>query len=341
MHAIDLSKYGIQTDLILEQILPYKGDKIIVNEYNDKGINVQKVRLLDDVKELNKKKGDYTTISFLDATDKDNRQNLINIFGNELKDILKSTDIKDDYSCLVVGLGNKESTPDSLGPITLDSILVTRQFLLLNEPIEKGYRITSKLTPGVMGDSGIETKDIILGVIKKIKPDFMIVIDALRASNINRVLKTIQLSNTGISPGSGVGNKRDELSIETIGIPVICIGVCTVVDSASVVIDTLHYMMKKLAYDQKNIGRASNKLEVYKNYLDDDLELSRKEKKLYFGMLGELKEEEKRQLFLEVLNPIGYNLIVTPKDIDFQIKKISCVLATGINKILHSNYDIS
>ena len=186
-----------------------------------------------------------------------------------------------------------------------------------------------------MGETGIETSDLIKGIISEIRPDFIITIDALAASSIERLNKTIQMTNAGINPGSGVGNKRKEISKDTLGIPVIAVGVPTVVDAVSIVNDTIHYMYKNFAYTKANIHNPANKLMLKVNYLKHNIDIEEKDKQKLFGIVGTLSNEEVKSLIYEVLNPVGYNLMVTPKEEDFIVKKISTVISSGINSALH------
>jgi len=334
-HEIDLGKYNIRTDLIIENLEDLNKSKTKNKEYDD--INVTSVTLNEeDSLKINKKPGTYITIEFEDATDKDNKEHLIKVFSKCLKSLLNKTKIKDNYSCLIIGLGNDKSTPDSLGPLVINNILVTRHLFLLGE-IEEGYRSVSSLIPGVTGTTGIETFDLIKSTVNTINPDFLIVIDALASSSVERVNKTIQMSNTGINPGSGIGNSRKEISYETIGKPVISIGIPTVVDAVSVVTDTINYMHKHYAFNKKFIGSPLNRLISSDkiNYLKQEIELDSKDKTNLLGIVGSLNEIEIRQLISEVLTPIGYNLMVTPKEIDFVIVKLAEVISEGINKVLH------
>ena len=341
MHNIDLSRYKIRTDLIVEQL----NDNI-----NNQGINKEErkyenISILDiyldndNCNLFNKKPGRYITISFEDVTDSTNRINLEKALTKEIKKLLNSLNINDNARCLVVGLGNNQSTPDALGPKVANSVLVTRHlFQLEGVVVEKGYRNVSSFVPGVMGSTGIEASDIILGIIDKTKPDFVLVVDALAASSVDRVNKTIQMTDTGIHPGSGVGNSRKELSKETLGIPVIAIGITTVVDAVTIVSDTINFILKNYSYNIKNINKLSNKLKLSNsiNYLDSELEeLPKEEKERLLGMIGNLSDEEMKQLIFEVLSPIGYNMMVTPKEIDFVIDKLSSVVKNGINNSLH------
>lgn len=173
-------------------------------------------------------------------------------FAKEFSYFLEEVGVTKEASCLIVGLGNWNVTPDALGPIVVENVLVTRHlFQLQPESVEEGFRPVSAIRPGVMGITGIETSDVIYGIIEKTKPDFVIAIDALAARSIERVNSTIQISDTGIHPGSGVGNKRKELSKETLGIPVIAIGVPTVVDAVSITSDTIDFILKHFGREMK------------------------------------------------------------------------------------------
>ena len=329
MHEIDLKKFDIRSDLIIEHDLNYKKDS-----YNEDDIEVDFIHL-NKKNNLNKKEGDYITITFKDITDNNNYQNVLKILNKEIKKIIKLTNIKENDKCLIIGLGNNQSTPDSLGYETLKNIIVTRHLDELNL-MDKRYRSVSILEPDVIGNTGIDSYDIILGVIEKTKPDFIIAIDSLAAINIERIEKTIQITNSGIHPGSGIGNNRRELSKESLNIPVIAIGVPTVVSSAVIVNDTIHYLIKKVSYHKNNYTKdkliPTNNL----NYLKEKKDLSNYEKKELLGILGTLNDEEIKQLVYEVLNTIGYNLIVSTKEIDWTIKNLGKLIGSSLNNILHN-----
>ena len=288
---------------------------------------------------ISKKEGYYTTIYFDDVTDYTNYLNVKQIFIKELGNILKTENISINYSCMIIGLGNDKSTPDSLGVKTSENIIVTKHIYDLYGSLEKGYRITSMFNPGVMGETGIETSDMLKKIIELVKPDFVIVIDALASDSVDRVCKTIQITNAGISPGSGIGNKRKEISKDIIGIPVIAIGIPMVVDAVTIVSDTINYMEKHFSYNIRYKDNKKNKLIPFNkiNYLKEkDLFLKEEEKKYFFGKLGTLSNLEKKSLIFDVLTPIGYNLMVTPKEVDFLIDKLSKLLSEGINKTIHN-----
>ena len=309
MREIDLNKYKIRTDLItditsskkhknIKEIIRYKGD-----------IKISNITLKKDEPLINRKKGLYTTISFNDITDSDNYSKVIEVLTSELNKFLSKMNVKKEDSILIVGLGNIKSTPDMLGPKVLEHIIVTSHIKKLTGSLDKAYREVSILAPGVMGITGIETKDIVLGVINEIKPNLLIFIDALASEKLDRLNKTIQITNAGINPGSGVGNIRKELSYDTLGIPIIVIGVPTVVDAVTIVRDTINYMLK-------------NSL--------------KEEKEEILGLVGSLSESELKELLFEVLSSTGYNLMVTPKEIDFIMEKLVNIIATSINKSIHN-----
>ncbi len=339
MGKIDMSKYQTRTDLVLDELDIINDDTIKIDKKKIDDITVTDVLVKDEYENLlRKKKGRYITIEYEDITDFNNRNKVIEIFSNELKEIINSLNINENDECLVIGLGNEKSTPDALGPKTIDSILVTKHlFELKGNEVEEGFRCVSAFNPGVMGVTGIETSELIKSLILTIKPKFIIVVDALAASSISRVNKTIQMTDSGIHPGSGIGNSRKEISKEVLGIPVIAIGIPTVVDAVTIVSDTIDYMIKHFSYMEANINNPANKLAVKKtNYLKKEIkELDVDNKKKYMGLLGELNEEEIHSLIYEVLSPINYNLMVTPKEVDFVIDKLSDVLSSGINQVLH------
>lgn len=336
---IDLSKYQLRTDLAIETIDKTKDidgievktdmiDDIKVTEVNINEVGSQKI---------NKKVGNYITIEFEDVTDSNNKNKVLNVFSSKLKELIKNIGIYDNDSCLVIGLGNDKSTPDSLGPLSINNILVTNHLFELGE-LSSGFRRVSAINPGVMGTTGIETSDIISSIAGSIKPDFIIVIDALASGSIERVNRTIQMTDTGIHPGSGVGNSRKEISKEILGIPVIAIGVPTTVDAVTIVSDTINYMYKHFIYTKENIDNPRNKLMIgVPNYLKKNVRVQKQDKSKILGLIGNLEDEEVRQLIFEVLTPVGYNLMVTPKEIDFVVEKLADIIGNGINRTLHKN----
>ena len=336
-NEIDLEKYEIRTDLVLDSIEngSYKVPKN-VEKYGD--IVVTTIVLDEDNSNLlAKKAGDYITIEFEDVTDSGNSLKVEEVFTRELKKLLAKKGLKDNSTFLIVGLGNESSTPDSLGPRVGSNIIVTRHLYLLNEEVSSSYRCTSVVIPDVMANTGIESFEIVSSVIDKVSPSFVIAVDALAASSIDRVNRSIQITDTGIHPGSGVGNQRKEISFDTLGIPVIAVGVPTVVESSIIVYDTINYLFKHISYIKDNQNK--NKLVLTRhNYLEKlkDRTLTLEEKKNLSGLLGELSDSERQNLINEVLSSINYNFIVTPKEIDFLIDRLTTILSNGINNSIHN-----
>ena len=319
MGKIDLSKYNLRTDLIIEN------EKISHNERNIDGLTITTTT----------QNGHYVTLSFDDITDSSASAKVSKYLKEIITDILKINKIKDDDTCLIVGLGNQASTPDSLGVKVLDDIVVTGHMFHIGE-VSEGYRNVSCFAPGVMATTGIESFKIISALIKETKPNFVIAIDALASRSIERINKTIQVTDTGIHPGSGIGNNRMEISQKTIGIPVIAIGVPTVVLSSTIVYDALEYLIKHISYIKEYEG--INKLSFHKNnYLDKikNRELTMVDKTNLLGLFGSLNDQEKHGLITEVLDNINLNMIVTPTEIDFLISKLSSLIAKSINSALH------
>lgn len=330
MHEIDLSKYDLRTDLIIENNL----DNIINNHYEKDNILVDDITLSKD-NLLKKKEGKYITITFKDITDTNNFHNVLNILSEEIKKILDYLKIGKDASCLVIGLGNRNIISDALGSLCLNNITVTRHMYLLGD-VDKKYRNICILEPNVIGVTGIDSFEIIKNVTSEIKPDFIIAIDSLCAASIERLNKTIQITSSGITPGSGIGNSREELSIDTLSVPVIAIGVPTVVDSSVIVSDTINYIMKKISYLKDNLNNNLDKLKPVNkiNYLKKSKELTNEEKKEILGYIGLLDNNKLKDLVFEVLSPMEANMIVTTKEIDFIIEKLSKLISTGINQSL-------
>lgn len=320
MGNIDLGKHHLRTDLIIEN-----------NEVTHQKETIDGFGVTSSYQD-----GNYITISFEDITNYESREKVGKVLEKLLKDILLKNDIKEDDECLIIGLGNIKSTPDSLGVKVINDILITKHLFKYGN-VKDGIRKVSSFTPGVMANTGLESSNIIKAIIKEEKPKFIIVIDALASLSIDRINKTIQITDTGIHPGSGIGNNRKEISHKTIGIPVIAIGVPTVVSSTTIVYDTIEYLFKHISYIKEN--ESINKLTFIKskNYKDKikNQKLTEEEQNTLLGLFGALNKNEKRSLINEVLTDIDLDLIVTPSEIDFLIDKLSNLIACAINNSLH------
>ena len=235
--------YNFRTDLASERRDLYqKANKIetqidgIESEQEDvdENIKIERVKITNESgeKAIGKPIGTYVTIDIkkLKIAQEDEIQRASETLTNELRKLI-DVHIDKQGEILVVGLGNIYVTPDSLGPKVINEIDVTRHLInYLPQYVEEGTRMVSAIAPGVLGTTGIETVEILKGVVDNIKPKLIIVIDALASRSIERISSTVQLSDTGIVPGAGVGNTRSEISQKTLGIPVIAIGIPTVVD---------------------------------------------------------------------------------------------------------------
>ncbi len=324
---------------------------VTIKERKQEDINISYVEVDETGAEMiGKKPGTYVTI-YADGVkrqDTASQEAAAKVVAKELEELINKNNIPVTGKGLIVGLGNWNVTPDALGPMTMEKILVTSHlFELEHETVSEGYRSVAAVTPGVMGVTGIETSNIIFGIVEKFKPDFVIAVDALASRSIERVNETIQLSDAGIHPGSGVGNKRKELSKETLGIPVIAIGVPTVVDAVTITSDTIDFLLKHFGREWKEKDRPSKSLAPAslsfgerKKFTEEDLPDEEKRRTL-MGMVGGLSDEEKRSLITEVLTPMGHNLMVTPKEVDGFMIDMAEVIANGVNAALHEKIDVS
>lgn len=334
MHKIDLKKYEIRTDMAIDLTEKSK-DKFETETYNKKGVKVSWLNL-DKDNDIGKKPGCYLTLEFDDITDDDMKKTVAQVFTEEFLLMLEKIGFNKKTKTLIIGLGNIKSTPDALGPLTSEKIIVTKHLFDMKVKVEDKFTCVSSFYPGVTGSTGIETSDLIKGVCDETKPDLIIVVDALASTSISRVNKSIQVSDTGISPGSGIGNRRKEISKDTLGVPVIAIGVPTVTSAAVIVSDTINYMLKNYAYNKKFSNSKSSKLTVKPvNYLKNEVDATMEDKKTLLGLVGLLSEKELSSLTYEVLTPIGYNLMVTPKEVDFVMEKLSEIISYGINHTIH------
>lgn len=307
--------YNFRTDLAIERRDLYRSANNIENEIegietereeNNENITTTRVKVTNEKGEqaIGKPIGTYITIDMknLKIAGNDEIQQASEIVTKELKNLIdKHTNKEGDI--LIVGLGNVYVTPDSLGPKVVKDIDITRHLLrYAPQYLEKDTRPISAIAPGVLGTTGIETMEVIKGIVENIKPKLIIVIDSLASKSIERISSTVQIADTGIVPGAGVGNTRNEISEKTLNIPVIAIGVPMVVDAATIASDSIDLFIEKLQSEAQ-----SNEY------------------------LNQLKETNKYDLIREALIPKDYNLIVTPKEIDELIENMKDVVARGIN----------
>lgn len=246
-----IEKYSIRTDLALEQKERFEADHVeipgvIVEEEEDeeKEMKITTVRIETEngAKAMKKPVGTYITMEApgLAVPDEDYHREIAETLAGYLKQFL--TPRKKDSSVLVAGLGNRKVTPDALGPYVVDHLNISRHIVREYGKYAMGeekVQMVSAIVPGVMGQTGMETVEIIKGIVKETRPDILVVIDALAARSSRRLNRTIQISDAGIHPGSGVGNHRCGITKATVGVPVIAIGVPTVVEAATIVNDAM------------------------------------------------------------------------------------------------------
>ena len=298
-----LGSYNIHTDLALEDKERFESDNVeisgvSVEEFYDEEheIRVTEVKILTEngAKSMRKPIGTYITMEMtnLNLPDEEYHHVVAEELSKYVGNVLQMDQENEDYTVLVVGLGNRDVTPDALGPHTVECLNVTRHIVKEYGKYamgEEAVQMVSAIAPGVMAQTGMESYEIIKGIAETTKPDAVIVVDALAARNTKRLNRTIQIADTGIHPGSGVGNHRNEISKETLGVPVIAIGVPTVVDAATIVRDTME------------------------------------------NLLSTLETDDKYEMMQELISPHLYGMFVTPKDIDESIDRIGATIAEGLN----------
>lgn len=304
-----------RTDLALERRDIYRKannleDEIPGIKYNVENIGKNKITRVEITSKegeeaLNKKIGNYITIDVNKINNllEEENQKIVDLLSSEIEKIVdkhigKSEDI------LVVGLGNLYSTPDSLGSKVVKKIEITRHIKkYMPQYIDKNARAISAVAPGVLGMTGIETWEFLKGIVDNINPKLILVIDSLCSRSVNRISKSIQISDTGIVPGGGVGNARVELTKESLGIPVIALGIPTVVDVATITEDGIDLWINNLK-EKENIDTKI------------------------------LEENNNYESVKEALLPSDLNFIVTPKEIDELIENMTEIVSDGINNAI-------
>ena len=308
--------YQIRTDLALETQEKMQEEKVELKGVRFKEETIHKNLTISTVvietengaKAMEKPKGTYITIEARDMDEEDEsyHREISEQLAKVIKQLIGTK--KEDLSVLVVGLGNRAVTPDALGPRVVDNLYITRHIIREYGNYAFGRKHVNRISsivPGVMAQTGMETMEIVNGVVKETRPDVVIAIDALAARNTKRLNRTIQVTDTGINPGSGVGNHRHALNEKSIGVPVVAIGIPTVVDAATIVNDTMYNLIMAMNQDRdlRTIGHS----------------------------LGNLNEAEKYELIRELLSPNLNTMFVTPKDIDESVKRLSYTISEALN----------
>ena len=312
-----LEKYSVRTDLALEEKERFESDNVeisgvVLEEEYDKEREIRitrvKVETENGAKTMGKPVGVYLTMEApnMAVPDEDYHREVSVKLSEYIEELIRGRSLDtDDLSVLVVGLGNRQVTPDALGPYVADNLCVTRH--IVKEYGKYAMGMEHARLVSVMGQTGMETLEIVKGVVDETKPDLVIAIDALAARNTRRLNRTIQIADTGIHPGSGVGNHRNGLTKESVGVPVIGIGVPTVVDAATIANDTM-----------ENLIDALETSEILKGVGD---------------VLRTYNSAEKYELVKELISPHLNGMFVTPKDEDELVKQISYTISEALNML--------
>ena len=313
--------FDVRTDLAVEETERHRQtgkpslSGVSVQEYFqcDGQVHVTQVSVEneDGAQALGKSQGHYITldVASMKQNDGESHRDISCVLASHLKDLIKPHTNKDQpIHVLAVGLGNANITPDALGPQVLSHLLITRHLkndLFQHPAFSVDSASVCGIVPGVMAQTGMETAEIVKAITNQIQPDLIFVIDALAARSVTRLGTTIQVTDTGIHPGSGVGNHRHGLTKDSLGIPVIAIGVPTVVGAAAIVTDTLDTLMDVLCRETDSTHLAK--------------------------VLHDMGPDEKYTLVHQLLTPHFGPMFVTPKDIDETIQRISFIISEGIN----------
>ncbi|MCD8149962.1 MAG: GPR endopeptidase [Clostridiales bacterium] len=299
-----------ENERVKEQQHSSRGVSVGEEEYDENNIRITTVRIETEnaVKIMGKPKGTYITLEAprMAEETEDYHRDISEKVAELLHRLIPVG--KTPKSILVAGLGNRSVTPDALGPRVVDNLCITRHILKEYGTFAYGKARVEPLcavAPGVMAQTGMETREILSGVVREVKPDYLIAIDALAARSLKRLCRTIQISDTGISPGSGVGNHRHSLTAETLGVPVIAIGIPTVVEAATIVQDSMAAFLRELS-GHDSVSSLEKSWDI-------------------------LNEAEHRELVRELMAPQLNQMFVTSKDIDAQIKQMSYTVSEGIN----------
>lgn len=300
---------------------------VSIDEFKENRVKITKV-IVDKrgQEQIGKKEGTYITLSVptLTIDDHNGFEQLEKSFTKYLDDIHKDIKINKDSKVLVIGLGNKTITPDAIGPFAIDS--------MQNEQSENPSDHFIMYAPGVTGQTGFETSDFVHALTERIKPSLVLVIDALATRGSSRLCKTIQITNTGIHPGSGVGNQRTEVSKEVLGVPVTAIGVPTVVDATVIIADAIDNVFRSIAAKVEEKGKPSGKLSVTSWTPEANSRVDLNLIKPIFGEWSTWSTEDRLKLFEEVFASHPERLIVTPKEVDVWITKYSILISKCLFK---------
>lgn len=353
-------RHSVRTDLAFEaqQVARDAGQDAIpgvFTQVEDLGFaQVTRIQIESDLgaAAMGKAKGRYVTIQApgLKRRDRALEQQVSQTLASEIETYLERWGVGPDQPILVVGLGNWNATPDNVGPLTVSKLLVTRhlyEYQALNEEILGKMRPVAALSPGVLGLTGMETAEIVHAVVERVRPAVVVCVDALASMSVERIGTTIQVADAGISPGSGVGNTRRGLSQETLGVPVLAMGVPTVIYATTIVSEAVDQLLAGMAGAQGQGGIQPPQGEG--GLLDPSRIVVTASERPGPGPIPttnpvggvpdahilNLDPESRRNLIRQVLGDSMGTLVVTPKEVDVMVESISDMLADGLNEALH------
>lgn len=302
--------YSPRTDLAVEALAGMRDVERQREETAEAVISRIRIRTEKAAQSIGKLPGLYTTIEapVLRQRNKEAQQKVAELLAKELAGFIE---LGENDPVLVVGLGNWQATPDALGPKVVEQLMVTRHLYNMVPPeVRGGLRPVSAIAPGVLGLTGIETGEIVQGIVEKTKPRLVIAIDALASRSTSRLASTIQLSNSGIKPGSGVGNHRFGITKESLGAEVIAVGVPTVVGAVTIASEAMEAVSRPTP------------------------------RQLPPGVAPVNFDQQKQAALHQLLSPFMGQLMVTPKEIDVLIEDLAQTLSSGLNAFLHPNLDL-
>ena len=317
-----MNKYNTHSDLAkesLELLKEGKHYKRFIEKMDN--FSIETYEFLEDTDYL--KKGKYIEIFF--------KESFMSISQHVTRLLKEMIDQNDYPRILIIGLGNPYLTSDAIGPRTLRDIRVTH-YLDDGLKLENHYYDILSLTPGVMYQTGVETVEVIQAMVDQFQIDLVIAIDALCARDYQKLGYVIQINNVGIHPGSGIGNHRQAIQEETLGCPVIAIGVPTVIYASSIVRDVFQ-LMKDYFGDALDI---KNKLKIGKRKKYEG-ELSASQQQYLLGHVGSLEQEELESLLYEILTPVDRNFVMSDKQIDETVEKVSAILSKALNDLRYNS----
>lgn len=368
-------KYNVRTDLALEAtevVRKHTGQEIPGAQIEEEETQFARVTRMSiysaqAARTIGKMPGHYCTIESPGLRDRDRvlQEEVSQIFAREVQRFLARIPV--DALVLVVGLGNWNATPDALGPKVVDQLLVTRHLFAMSPPeLRQGLRPVSAIAPGVLGITGVETAEIVFSLVKHIRPAMVIAIDALASRTTDRLCATIQISDSGVHPGSGIGNRRLGITPDSLGIPVLAVGVPTVVHAMTLVSEAIEYLQEQ----QQGAGGAEVPGEAQPQQAQEEAAEPGQTEGPFTGIgqfltgsppagqepslqqpqtaqahamssPGLSRPPQGRQEIAKLLDTELSNLIITPRQIDLFIDDVAKVIAGGLNAALHPDIELS